>query len=332
LKFEKGGIGIIGFGAYVPDRIITNRDLEKEVDTTDEWIRKRTGICERRKLEDGVPAYTMGVEAARKALENAGISAEELDLIIVTTVAPDYLTPSMSCLIQRELGAVNAAAFDLNAACAGMVYGMTVARQFVETNFYRNVIVIGCEGLSRIIDWKDRNTCILLGDGAGAVVIGRVEEGYGMLSAVLGADGWQGHNLTVPCCYISETDLEKRPNENKRVMWMDGSEVFKFAVRIMAEATLSVVHKAGLRLQDIKLIIPHQANIRIIEGASKRLGFPMEKIVSNVETYGNTSSASIPIALSEKYVQQSLKKGDYVVFVAFGGGLAWAATLMKWSL
>lgn len=331
MRIEKGGVGIIGMGSFLPDKVLTNSDLEKMVNTSDEWIKKRTGISERRTLEEGQPAHMMGVKAAEKALKDAGIKASEIDLIIVTTEAPDYLTPSMSCLIQRNIGAKNAAAFDLNAACSGLVYGMTVAQQFISSGYYKYILLIGCEGLSRILDWKDRNTCVLLGDGAGAFVLGPVDEGYGILSSVLGADGNLGHNITIPCCYMSEEDLKKRPNENKRVMWMDGGEVFKFAVRVMAQATAEVINDANISIEDITLIVPHQANIRIIEGAAKRLNVGKEKVMSNVDKYGNISSASIPVALDEAVKGGKVKKGDYIVLVGFGGGLTWASTLLRWN-
>ena len=331
MNFEAKSVGIIGIGSSLPDKVLSNADLEKLVDTSDEWITKRTGISERRILEKGTPAYTLGLEAARKALDDAKMSADELDLIIVATETPDYLTPSISCIIQSHLGAVNAAAFDLNAACSGFVYALTTARQFIMTGYYKYILIIGCEGLTKVVDWEDRNTCVLFGDGAGAAVLGPVENEYGILSTHIGADGSLGHNITLPCCHITDVDLERRPGENKRTLWMEGGEVFKFAVRIMAQATQKVLDDAGILMEQIKLIVPHQANIRIIEGASKRLGISQEKVYANVHKYGNISSASIPVALDEVVRNGLVKKGDNIILVGFGGGLTWASALIRWS-
>lgn len=323
-------VGIIGIASCLPNKVLSNSDLEKMVDTSDEWITKRTGIFERRILEKDRPAYELGVEAARKAIDNAGITPKDIGLIIVATETPDYLAPSTACIIQNKLGAVGAAAFDLNAACSGFIYGITVAKQFIETGYNRYVLVVACEGLTKVVDWEDRNTCVLFGDGAGAVVLGPVEEGYGIIAANLGADGSLGHNITIPCCHLDQSEIEKRKHENKRVIWMDGSEVFKFAVRVMAEATEKVVNDAGFSLNDVKLVVPHQANIRIIDGATKRLDIPEDKVYKNVHKYGNISSASIPVALDEAINFRLISKGDYLVLVGFGGGLTWGSVLMRW--
>lgn len=325
-------VGIIGLGSSLPEKILTNQDLEKMVNTSDEWIVKRTGISERRILEKDEQASTLAIKAAEKALKSSGLDASDIDLIIVTTDTPDYLTPTTSCLVQGAIGAKKAAAFDLNAACSGIVYGMTVAEQFIKTGYYKYVLVIACEGLTKVVDWEDRNTCVLFGDGAGAFMMGPVEEGYGMLSTEIGAEGTSSDLITVPCCEISEDDLQKRLHKNKRVLWMDGKEVFKFAVKIMPEAAMKVINDAKLKLDDVKLIVPHQANIRIIEGAVKRLKIPKEKVYTCVQRYGNISSASIPVALDEIVREGGLKKGDNIVLVGFGGGLTWAATLIKWSM
>jgi len=330
LVFNRRNMGFLGFGSCVTDNILTNFDLEKMVDTSDEWIVRRTGVHERRLLYPGQMAADLGVSAAEKALKDAGISPEQIDLIIVSTETPDYLTPSTACIIQKRIGAVNAAAFDVNAACSGYVYALTIANQFVKTGYYKHILVIGCEGLSRIVDWEDRSTCILFGDGAGATVLGPVDEGYGVLETVIGADGSMGENITIPCCYMSKEDEEKRLHENKRVLWMDGSTVLKFAVNVMASATMEVLKKAGLSIDDVKLLVPHQANIRIIDGAIKKLGIPDDKVYKNIHRYGNISSACIPVALNEIYEQGLLKNGDYVIVVGFGGGLTWASALIKW--
>ena len=325
------GVGIIGIGSCIPEKVLSNYDLEKMVDTSDEWIRKRTGIVERRILERDEPTSKLAIEASKRALISADISPEKIDLIIVATETPDYLTPATACTIQRAIGAVNAAAFDINAACSGFIYGMTIAQKFISTGYYNNVLLIGCEGLTKIVDWEDRNTCVLFGDGSGAVILSKVEPEYGILSTDLGSVGELGHNLTIPCCYISPEDLEKRPRENKRVLWMDGSEVFKFAVRIMDKSSKAVLEKAGYSMDQIKLIVPHQANIRIIEGAAKRLGISQDKIYSNIHKYGNISSASIPVGIDELIKSGQIQKGDNIIIVGFGGGLTWAAGLIKWS-
>ena len=323
--------GILGIGSYLPEKVMTNKDWEKIVDTTDEWITKRTGISERRVLEGNQQANEMGVKAAKMALEDAGLTAEDIDLIIVATVTPDYLTPSMSCMVQNAIGAKRAAAFDINAACSGFIYGMTVAGQFIKTGLYKHVLVIGCEALSKAMDWNDRNTCVLFGDGAGAAVLGPVEDGYGILNSCIGAVGELGHHLTLPCCSVGEDDISKRPGENKRVLWMDGSEVFKFAVKIMEYGTNKALEEIGMSLDDVKLVVPHQANIRILEGATKRLGISSDKVFSNLQKHGNISSASIPVGLNEAYREGRFTKGDNLVLVGFGGGLTWGSAVIKWS-
>jgi 3-oxoacyl-[acyl-carrier-protein] synthase-3 len=325
--------GILGTGKSIPKKVLTNFDLEKIVDTSDEWITKRTGIKERRIIESNVPLHQLGVEASKIALNNAGIKSKDLDLILVTTETPDYMTPSMSCLIQREISAVNAAAFDINAACTGFVYGLTVADQFIKTGYYKYILLISCEALSRIVDWQDRNTCVLFGDASGAVVIGPVDKGTGVLATHIGADGTLGHNITIPCCYLNQDLINERTgSNNKQTIRMDGSEVFKFAVRVMVQATEKVLEESGISIDNIKLIIPHQANIRIIDGASKRLGVELNKAYVNVDKYGNTSSASIPIALDETAKEGLITKGDNIILVGFGGGLTWASALVKWVI
>lgn len=302
------------------------------VETTDDWIIKRTGISERRILEDNEPVYKLGVEASRQAIEDAGIKPEEIDLIIVTSSTPDYLVPSASCIIQKETGAVRAAAFDLVAACTGYVYGITIAKQFIETGYYKKVLIVSSEAMSKVTEWQDRNTCVLFGDGAGATVLGEVEEGYGILSTYIDADGSQGNNITIPCLYLPEEDIQRRANYgNKMTLWQDGQEVFKFAIKIMPLATERVLEDAGINIDELKYIIPHQANIRIIDSAAKRLGIEPEKVYTTIKKYGNISSASIPVALADAYQKNCLKKGDNIVFVGFGGGLTWGAALVKWS-
>ncbi len=302
------------------------------VDTSNEWIIKRTGISERRILSDEQPIYSMAVEASKQAVIDSGLTPEDIDLIIVSTSTPDYLTPTTSCIIQKEIGAKNASAFDLGAACSGFLYGITVAKQFIETGYYKNVLLVGSEGMSKVVDWTDRNNCVLFGDGAGAVVLGKVDDGYGILSTYIGSDGVPGNSITIPCLYLPEEDLERRKNlKNKNTIWQDGQEVFKFAVKIMPMATEKVLENTDLQLEDIKYIIPHQANVRIIEGAAKRLGVGLEKIYTTIRKYGNISSASIPVAMADAYSEKCLKKGDHLILVGFGAGLTWGSVLVKWS-
>jgi 3-oxoacyl-[acyl-carrier-protein] synthase-3 len=306
--------GIIGIGRYTPEKIVTNFDLEKIMDTSDEWIRTRTGIEERRFADDAMDTSDMAFLAAEKALENAGISSEELDLILVATVTPDQPFPSVACMIQEKLGAKNAAAMDISAACAGFMYGVITGGQFIQTNAYKNVLVVGVEKLSKIVNWEDRNTAVLFGDGAGAVVLGPVSEGKGILSFELGADGTGGKHL-----YQDEHII------------MKGREVFKFAVRQMGESSVNVLEKAGLSKEDVDFLIPHQANIRIMEASRERLELPVEKMSKTVNKYGNTSAASIPISIVEELEAGKIKDGDLLVMVGFGGGLTWGAIALRWG-
>jgi 3-oxoacyl-[acyl-carrier-protein] synthase-3 len=325
-------VGILGTGAYVPEKVLTNADLEKMVDTSDEWIVTRTGMKERRIAAPDQASSDLALKAAEQALERAGVSAEELDLIIVATVTPDMSFPTVSCLIQTQLGATKAATFDLSAACAGFLYGVTTASQFIKTGAYRYALVVGVECLSRITDWTDRETAILFGDGAGAVVLGPVEEGYGFLSFELGGDGSKGDLLKVPAggsrLPASQETVEKRLH----TIQMVGREVFKFAVRVIETSTEEALKKAGMTKEDIDFLIPHQANIRIIDAAVKRFGLDEQKVVINIHRYGNMSSASIPVALHEAVMEGRFKKGDKLVLCGFGAGLTWGATVLKWSL
>ncbi|MDG4656662.1 ketoacyl-ACP synthase III [Ectobacillus antri] len=306
--------GILGVGRYVPERIVTNADLEKIVDTSDEWVRTRTGIEERRIADDAVNTSHMAVEAAREAIRDAGISAEQIELILVATVTPDYPFPTVACMIQEELGAKQAAAMDVSAACAGFMYGMITAQQFIKTGTYKYVLVVGSDKLSKIVDWKDRNTAVLFGDGAGAAVMGPVSEGRGILSFELGADGSGGMHLY----------------QDEYVM-MNGREVFKFAVRQMGDSSVRVLEKAGLTKEDVDFLIPHQANIRIMEAARQRLDLPDEKMSKTIAKFGNTSASSIPIALVEELNNGKIKDDDLIVLVGFGGGLTWGAVALRWG-
>ncbi|KNZ69599.1 3-oxoacyl-(acyl-carrier-protein) synthase III [Thermincola ferriacetica] len=315
--FNRVPVGIAGIGASIPNRVMTNYDLEKLVDTSDEWIRSRTGIVERRMAEKGQNTSDLAVEAAKNALADAGVGAEEVDLIIVATVTPDYSFPSTACLVQKRLGAVKAASFDLAAGCSGFVYGLVTGAQYIASGQYETVLVIGAEVLSKIVNWQDRNTCVLFGDGAGAAVLRPTQKGYGLLSFQLGSDGSGGGLLMMgPDGYLK----------------MNGREVFKFAVKIMGDAALEVIERAGLTPADIDFFIPHQANLRIIEAAAKRLAMPMDKVYVNVDRYGNTSAASIPVALYEARERGLIKSGDNLALVGFGAGLTWAAAVIRWSI
>lgn len=307
-------VGIVGIGRYVPENIVTNHDLEKRMDTSDEWIRTRTGIRERRIAGDDMNTSHMAFLASKKAIENAGISPEDIDLILTATVTPDQSFPSVSCMLQEQLGAKNAAAMDISAACSGFMYGMVTAKQFIETGVYKYVLVIGAEKLSKIIDWNDRSTAVLFGDGAGAVIMGPVSDSRGILSFELGADGSGGKHLY-----------------QEDYICMNGREVFKFAVRQMGESAVRVIEKAGFKTEDVDFLIPHQANIRIMEASRQRLGLPIEKMSNTVGKYGNTSAASIPISLVEDVEEGRIKEDDIIVMVGFGGGLTWGAILMKWG-
>lgn len=324
-------VGIIGTGYYVPEKILTNFDLEKMVDTNNEWIVERTGISERRIAEADVPTSELAFHAAKNAIDNAGIRPEEIDLIIVCTLTSDMVIPSTACLLQDRLGAKNAAAFDLSAACSGFVYGVSVGTQFIKSGVYKKVLIVAAETLSKLVDWSDRNTCVLFGDGAGAAVLGAVEEGYGILGIELGSDGSGGEFLTVPASGSLHPATAQTVENKLHYIQMNGSEVFKFAIKIMGEAAVKVLENAGLTASDIDCLVPHQANIRIIKSAAKRLHMPMDKVVVNVEKYGNTSAASIPIALAEAVQSGKIKKGDIVVLVGFGAGLTWASCAMKWA-
>ena len=324
-------VGIIGTGSALPEKVLTNFDLEKMIDTSDEWIRTRTGISERRIADKNTAASDLAYEASLKAMEDAKVSAEEIDLIIVGTVTPDMVFPSTACILQDRLGAVNAAAFDLEAACSGFLYGITTGQQFIATGMYKKVLVIGVETLSKITDPEDRGTAVIFGDGAGAAVLSEVEEGYGILSSELGAKGEGGKYLTLPAGGSRlPTTMETVANREHYIQ-MGGGEVFKFAVRIMGQAAVRVIEKAGLELSDVDYLVPHQANIRIIEAAAKRIKLPMEKVKVNLDKYGNMSAASIPVALDEALKEGKIKRGDNIVLVGFGGGLTWGSTLIKWA-
>jgi len=325
-------VGIIGTGSYLPEKVLTNKDLENMVDTTDEWIVSRTGIRERRIAAEDQASSDLAVEASRKALEAAGVTADQLDLIIVATVTPDMMFPATACLLQDRLGAKKAAAFDLSAACSGFLYGIATASQFIQSGMYRYALVVGVDCLSKITNWEDRNTCVLFGDGAGAVVLGPVEEGSGLLSFELGADGSGGDLLKQPAGGSRLPASRDTVDGRLHTISMAGREVFKFAVRVMGNAAEEALAKAGMTKEDIDFLVPHQANTRIIDAAVKRFGLSEEKVIINLDRFGNMSSASIPVALDEALHQGRIKKGNTLVLVGFGGGLTWGAAVLKWSM
>lgn len=328
-KSTKKAVGIIGLGAYLPKKVLTNSDLEKMLDTSDEWIRTRTGISERRIADEKEVTSDLAVNAARMALKDAKLEAADVELIILATISPDVPFPATSCIVQAKLGAVNAACFDINAACSGFIHELTIAQQFVENGMYKNVLVIGVELLSRFIDWKDRSTCVLFGDGAGAAVVAHVKTG-GILASYLGADGTKSGLLICPAGGSVHPASHRTVTEGMHFLKMQGNDVFKNAVRVMTDAVAKALHRAGLTVKDIDCVIPHQANIRIIEAIVERIGIPMGKVFVNVGKYGNMSAASAIVALYEAVKEGRVKKGDKVLLVAFGSGFVWGSCIIEW--
>lgn len=324
-------VGISGTGSYVPNKVLTNQDLSLMVDTNNEWIVERTGIEERRIAENHISTSDLGTEAAKKALLDANLNPVEIDLIIVATVTPDYSFPSTACIIQDNIGAINAAAFDLNAGCTGFVYAMATGANFIKLGIYNRVLIVGGETLSKIVDWEDRSTCVLFGDGAGACILERCEDGYGILSYELGSDGKNGKVLIQPGGGSKNPASIETLNQKLHTIKMDGKEVFKFAVRTMEKSALSVLKKANIKLEDLDFLVPHQANIRIIDSARKKLNLPVERVYINLNKYGNMSSASVPVALDEVVKKRKIKKGESVLLTAFGAGLTWGSIVLKWS-
>lgn len=321
---------IKGVGHAVPPRVLTNADLEALVETDNEWIVQRTGIRERRIADENTATSDIALAAARAALANAGVAPGDLDLIIVATVTPDHAFPATACLLQRELEAWGAAAFDLEAACTGFIYGLSIADQFIRTGTYRTVLVVAADILSKITDYTDRNTCILFGDGAGAAVLQGGEE-PGLLALEIGADGRGGELLVQPAGGSRTPASAETVASRQHFIKMAGREVFKFAVKIMEESSLRVLEQAGLGPDDVDVLVPHQANLRIIDSACKRLGIDQDKVLVNLDRYGNMSAASIPVALSEASALGKIKPGDNVLLVGFGGGLTWGAAAIQWK-
>ncbi len=327
---ERRAVGIIGTGSYTPPRVLTNFDLEKMVDTSDEWIRTRTGIRERRIAEPEVATSDLAAPAALAALASAGLQPADLDLIIVASVTGDMIFPCTASLLQEKLAVPQATAFDLLVGCTGFVYALAVANEMIGTGAYQRALVIGAETLSRITDWQDRSTCVLFGDAAGAAIVAPTEQGRGILAYCLGNDGTNADALTLPAGGSRMPPTADTVARRLHYLNMNGPEVFKFAVRSLAESAEQAVAKAGLRMDDIDVFIPHQANIRIIEAAAKRLDLPRERFVSNLDRYGNTSAASIPLALDEAVRDGRIKPGAHVVLSSFGAGLAWGSLVLRW--
>lgn len=324
-------VQVLGAGHALPSRVLTNKELEKMVDTTHEWIVERSGILERRIIDEDKAASDLGFEAARMALDEAGVEPEELDLIIVATATPDMLFPATACIIQERLEAWNAAAFDLEAGCTGFVYALTVAEKFLLSQQYKYALVIGTEALSRIVDYTDRNTCVLFGDGAGAVVLGKGNNGFGIICTYLGADGRGGKYLKVPAGGSALPANPQTVKERLHFIKMNGNEIFKFATRITVEVSEKLFAMSGLGYKDIDFFIPHQANIRIIKTAMKRMNIPPEKTLINLDVFGNTSAACIPIALSMSNQEGRLHDGALILMVAFGAGLTYGGALLRWG-
>lgn len=323
-------VRIVGTGSDAPTKVLTNSDLEKMVDTSDQWITERTGIKERRIAPPGAAASDYAYEASIKAMEVAGIGADELDMILVGTVTPDAPLPSTACILQDRLGAKNAGVADIAAACSGFIYGLAFARSLILTTQMEKILVIGVETLSRIVNWQDRNTCVLFGDGAGAAVVAASDKPGGIIDTFLKGDGSLGHLLQVPAGGGRMPITRDNINNGDRFIQMEGPDVFKSAVRAMGEAATRILKSTGTPSSEISLMIPHQANIRIIEATAKRIKLPMERVFVNIQKYGNTSAASIPLALDEAVREGRIKSGDKIVLVAFGAGFTWGSALIEW--
>ncbi|MEI6083380.1 MAG: beta-ketoacyl-ACP synthase III [Verrucomicrobiota bacterium] len=330
LKRPTRSVHIVGTGSYVPDRVLTNADLEKMVDTTDEWITSRTGIKERRIAPDYMCTSDMAAEAARRAMEQANVREDEIDLIIVATITPDMPFPATACIVQHKLGAKRAAAFDVEAACSGFLFGCEIGQQFITSGTYNTVLVIGAEKLSTIIDWQDRQTCVLFGDGAGAAILRSRGEEHGILTTCMGADGSQGDILLMPAGGAKYPASKESVSAGMHHLKMSGKEVFKHAVTAMQTAAEEALRKCNLTINDITCVIPHQANLRIIEAIADRLGAPMEKVYVNLHRYGNISAASVAIALDEAAREGRFHRGDLILLVVFGSGLTWASCVIQW--
>lgn len=327
---DKRFAGILGTGHYAPKKILTNADLEKMVDTSDEWIRTRTGIETRHIAAQSENTSDLAVNAARQALEAAHLMPEDIDFIMVATASPDYVVPSTACMVQDKLGCTHAGAMDISAGCSGYIYAVATASSMVKAGMYKHVLIIGAEILSRVVNWQDRSTCVLFGDGAGAAVIGEVEEGFGLLASDLGSDGSLGKILDIPASGVAEPVTHRAIDSGRIYIHMEGPEVFKAAVRHMGATTLKTLEMAGINKDDINMFIAHQANNRIIQAIAKRLQLPEDRMWVNVNRFGNTSAASVGIALDEAVRAGRVKHGDIVVLSGFGAGLTWGCDVMRW--
>lgn len=323
-------VQIVGTGSYVPERVLTNADLEKMVDTTDEWIVTRSGIRERRIAPEHICTSDMGAEAARRAMDQAGVGAADIDLVICATITPDMPFPATACLVQHKIGVKRAAAFDIEAACSGFVYALEIGQQFITSGTYNTVLVVGAEKLSTIVDWQDRSTCVLFGDGAGAAILRSHGNSHGILTTCMGADGGQSDILLMPAGGARYPATKESVSAGMHYLKMAGKEVFKLAVTAMLNAAEEAMAKCNLTIDDIKCVIPHQANIRILDAMAERLGSPKEKIYVNLDRYGNVSSASVAIALDEAAREGRFQRGDLILLVVFGSGLTWASCVIQW--
>ncbi len=320
---------IVATGMSVPETVLTNHDLEKMVDTSDEWIKERTGMSERHIADEHTAASDLALLASRQALDTAGLHAEQLDAILVATITPDYPFPATACLLQDKLGAPHTLAFDLSAACTGFLYGLSVAQAYIESGRFKNVLLVGVDVLSKVVDWDDRNTCVLFGDGAGAAVLQPAETG-GIYETILGSDGSSAELLYQKHGGSKHPINEKAVQEKSHCLYMNGRNIYKLAVKVMSQSCLDVLAKCGRDISEVKWVIPHQANIRIIEAVADRLKLSMEKVFVNVHKYANTSAATIPMALHEAVMEDKVMPGDMLLFVSFGGGLTWGATLLEY--
>lgn len=320
------GTKIIGTGSFVPSHVVTNNHLAELVETSDEWIRSRTGIAERR-ISDGFGTAQMAAKAARRAMENAGVEPEEIDLIAVATSTADYCFPSTACEVQGMIGAVNAVGFDISAACSGFIFALSTVDAMIHTGMYQTALIIGVDNLSKVVDWTDRSTCVLFGDGAGAVIVKNSEE-YGLIRTEIGSDGRKASVLTCASRSMGNFLTERKPEPG--YIAMEGQEVFKFAVKKVPECVQKLLKDSGAHMEDVKYLILHQANYRICESISKRLKIDMERIPMNIEKYGNTSGATIPILLDELNQEGKLRLQDRLILAGFGAGLTWGAALLEW--
>jgi 3-oxoacyl-[acyl-carrier-protein] synthase-3 len=328
--FQGRTCSIISVGSYVPERILTNAELEKTVETSDEWITSRTGIKERRIAAQNEFTSDMAAQAALRAMQNGGITADQIDLIIVATITPDMLFPATACLVQQKIGARRAAAFDVEAACSGFIYALEIGQQFIMSRTYNTVLVVGAEKLSTIVDWKDRNTCVLFGDGAGAAILQHRPDAHGLLTACMGAEGDKAELLCMPGGGSRCPATAESVSAGLHFLRMDGKETFKNAITAMCTAATEALRRCELDISQIKCVIPHQANRRIIDAVGERLGIKPEQVFTNLEKYGNTSAASVAIALDEAVTQGRIQRGDLVLLVVFGAGLTWAAAVIEW--